>query len=67
MDLYPFRFKDPLTGRWIHARYKATREQLALRETEWEITGPAEVRDVPPPDLGASFPMRAEMDGKKRG
>lgn len=58
LQLFPFRYRDALTGRWIHARYKTTREQLALRETEWEITGPAEVREVPPVDLGASFPMR---------
>lgn len=61
VELYPFRFKDPLTGRWIKARYKTTREQLALRETEWEITGPPEVRNEPAENLGASFPMR---DGK---
>lgn len=61
LELFPFRFRDPLTGRWIHARYKTTREQLALRETEWEITGPAEIRAVPPEHLGPSFPMG---DGK---
>ena len=44
MALFPFRYRDPLTGRWIKARYKATREEIAARHGEWEITGPAEVR-----------------------
>lgn len=42
--LYPFRYRDPLTGRWIKARYKATPEEIAVRFAEWEITGPGEVR-----------------------
>ena len=42
--LFPFRFRDPLTGRWIRARYKATREEIAARYTDAEIIGPAEIR-----------------------
>jgi hypothetical protein len=42
--LYPFRYRDPLTGRWVSARYKATREEIASRYAQWEITGPAEIR-----------------------
>ena len=41
---YPFRFRDPLTGRWVRARYRATREEIAARYTEAEIFGPAETR-----------------------
>ena len=26
--LYPFRFVDPVTGRWVRARYKAERHEL---------------------------------------
>ena len=50
ITLYPFRYRDPLTGRWIKARYKATREDIAAGHAEWEIIGPAEVRD---PDASA--------------
>ena len=56
LELYPFRFRDPLTGRWIHARYKTTRDNLAARYAEYEITGPAEVRDVGP-IVPPTFPL----------
>ena len=56
IELYPFRFRDQVTGKWIHARYKATRAELAARYTEWEITGPAEVRDVGP-IVPPTFPL----------
>jgi hypothetical protein len=39
-ELFPFKFFDPLRGRWIQARYKATREEIAARYEKWEITGP---------------------------
>jgi hypothetical protein len=39
-EIFPFRFFDPLRGRWITARYKATREEIAARYERWEITGP---------------------------
>jgi hypothetical protein len=42
--LYPFRFRDPLTGRWLRARYKAMRDEIQARYTEAEIIGPAEIR-----------------------
>jgi hypothetical protein len=51
MELYPFRYRDPLTGRWVKARYKATPEEIAARHAEWEIVGPAEVRS----SIGGSF------------
>ena len=42
--LYPFRFRDPVSGKWVRARYKATRDELAARYTEWELYGPPEIR-----------------------
>jgi hypothetical protein len=44
--LYPFRYRSELTGRWVRARYKATREEIAERfaEGEAEIIGPPEIR-----------------------
>jgi hypothetical protein len=41
--LFPFRFFDPIRGRWVAARYKASREDIAKRYEKWEITGPGEV------------------------
>lgn len=40
MELFPFKFYDPLRRRWIQARYRATREEIAARYELWEITGP---------------------------
>jgi hypothetical protein len=51
LELFPFRYRDPLTSRWVNARYKATREDIAAHYGEWEITGPAEVRS----SIGGSF------------
>ena len=48
LRLYPFRYRDPLTGTWIRARYKAEAHVIAERFAEWEITGPAELRDANP-------------------
>jgi hypothetical protein len=42
--LYPFRFVDPITGRWVRARYLAELHEIAERYAECEITGPAEIR-----------------------
>src|SRR5262245_23884730 len=43
-ELFPFRFRDPRTGRWVRARYRATLAEIKARYREWEIDGPAEVR-----------------------
>jgi hypothetical protein len=48
LDLYPFRYRDPRTGKWVRARYVAERHEIAQRYAEYEITGPAEIRDVDP-------------------
>lgn len=55
VEVFSFRYRDPLTGRWVKARYKATREEIAARQEEWEITGPAETRT---PITGACHPYR---------
>lgn len=38
--VYPFRYKDAGTGKWVRARYMAERDEIAARYAEWEITGP---------------------------
>src|SRR2546428_9912289 len=42
--LYPFRFVDPVTGRWTRARYVAELHEIAARHERWEITGGPEIR-----------------------
>jgi hypothetical protein len=42
--LYPFRFRDPVSGKWVRARYVAERHEIVARYREWEITGEPEIR-----------------------
>jgi hypothetical protein len=44
LEYFPFRYRDPLTGKWIRARYVAERHEIAERYVEWEIIGPPEIR-----------------------
>jgi hypothetical protein len=44
IELFAFRFRDPLTGKWVRARYVAERHEIAARYAVWEITGPPEMR-----------------------
>jgi hypothetical protein len=46
LELYPFRYRDPATGRWVRARYRATQQEIARRHAEYEITGPPEIREI---------------------
>jgi len=44
LRLYAFRYRDPLTGKWVRARYKATVGDIRERYAEWELLGEAETR-----------------------
>ena len=46
LELYPFRFRDPLTGKWVRARYVAELHEIAARYAEYEIIGAPEIREV---------------------
>jgi len=46
--LYPFRFRDRITGRWVRARHNLQYPELQRRYVEWEITGAPEIRHVTP-------------------
>ena len=48
LELFPFRYRDPRTGKWVRARYVAELHEIAARYAEWEIIRPAEIRDVDP-------------------
>ena len=43
-EVLPLRYRDARTGKWVKARYMATREEIAARYAEWEVTGPGEIR-----------------------
>jgi len=42
--VFPFRYKDAQTGKWVKARYMAERSEIAAPYADWEITGPGEER-----------------------
>ena len=44
-ELFPCRYRDPLTAKWVRARYLAERREIADRYKEWEIVGPPEIRE----------------------
>ncbi len=46
LELFPFRYRDPLTGKWRRARYVAALDEIARRFVDFEIIGPPEIRDV---------------------
>ena len=48
LELFPFRYRDPATGKWVRARYRAEPDEIARRHARFEITGPPEIRDVDP-------------------
>jgi hypothetical protein len=34
LELFPFRYRNPVTGTWVRARYLATREEFAKGNAE---------------------------------
>jgi len=46
LELYPFRFRDPLTGKWVRARHKLQIPEIQCHYSDWEITGAPEIRHV---------------------
>ena len=48
LELFPFRYRDRVTGKWVRARYVAEPHEIAARYAEWEIIGPPEIRNVDP-------------------
>ena len=61
IELCPFRLRDPRTGKWVRARYVATRAELESRYREWEIIGPPEIRgDAPAQMFQPALPAISE-------
>ena len=59
LEVYPFRFRDPLTGKWVRARHKLQVPALQRRYAEWEITGAPEIRHVTELSALAVQPVQA--------
>lgn len=55
--VYPLRYKDARTGRWVKARYLAECDEIAVRYAEWGTIGPGEERR---PRTGYFDPGRRE-------
>ena len=43
--VYPFRYRDAGTKKWVLARYMATEAEMAATYKAWEIVGPGEKRE----------------------
>ena len=66
LELFPFSYRDPRTGKWIRARYVAELHEIRQRHAEFEIIGPPEIRDVDP-DAGYFAPhFNVMMDAEMR-
>jgi hypothetical protein len=61
--LYRFRYRDPLTGRWTRARYRATVVEISARHAEWVLED-AEQRVVEAATVGA---LATAPPGSPRG
>jgi hypothetical protein len=46
LQLYPFRFRDLLTGKWVRPRHRMQVPEMQRHYPEWEITGAPEIRRV---------------------
>ena len=61
IEVYAFRFREPRTGRWVRARYRATLAEIKARYREWELDGPGEIRgDAPAQMFQPSLPRIAD-------
>ena len=63
--LFPFRYRDPLTGKWVRARYRAELHEIRARYQLWEVTGPAEFR-YPSVGGGTFNPWRSTKAPRRR-
>ena len=43
--LYPFRYRDETTGKWVKARYVAELCDIEARHAQWRLAGPPEIRE----------------------
>lgn len=58
LELYRFRYFDKVRGRWIDARYRAAKEEIAARYEKWEIVG----EPWTPPSVGKTGDFGGKPD-----
>ena len=46
LELFPFRYRESFMGKWVKARYRSERHEIAARYAEWEVVRPPEIREV---------------------
>ena len=46
LTLYRFRYRDPLSGKWIRSRHVEPVESITARFPEFELIEPPEIREV---------------------
>ena len=42
-EVLPLRYRDARTGKWLHARYRATGEEIQQRYEVWEINDTSDI------------------------
>jgi hypothetical protein len=65
LELFAFRYRDPRTGKWVRAGYRAELHEIAARYAESEIVGTPEIRDVDP-DARYFTPHASPLDAALR-
>ena len=59
LELYPFKYRDRITGKWVRARHKLQVPALQRQYAEWEITSAPEIRHVTPGPIEHFNPFRS--------
>ena len=59
LELYPFKYRDRITGEWVRARHKLQMPALQRQYAEWEITGAPEIRHVTPGHIEHFNPFKS--------
>jgi len=65
LSLYPFRFRDPLTGVWIRARHRMQVPEIQRYYSDWQLVGPPEIRHVTPASTTPYNPFAAPFQGNE--
>lgn len=61
LQLYPFRFRDPLTGKWVRAGHKMQVPDMQRQYVQWEITGAPEIRHITPISMEPFSPFESPV------
>ena len=59
--LHAFRYRSPMTGKWVKARYRAEVAVIRERHAEFELIGEPEIRQPIP---GSFSPYRRPVSGE---